>query len=94
MAFPVQTGPDEETTPLLGGDGASKTVRIYESHPKAVALADHCTNEGVTTNGVPEVVKETPFPWTQVSIIMFLQLAEPMTSLVISPVSFMLYWCP
>ncbi|KAG6904579.1 hypothetical protein DXG01_008881, partial [Tephrocybe rancida] len=30
-------------------------------------------------------IKRTPLPWAQFTIVMFLQLAEPLTSQVISP---------
>jgi hypothetical protein len=34
-----------------------------------------------------DVVKRTPLPWAQFSIVLFLQLAEPLTAQVIYPVS-------
>ena len=36
------------------------------------------------------MAKKTPLPWGQLSVVLFLQLAEPLTAQVISPVSFSL----
>ncbi|KAF9648963.1 MFS general substrate transporter [Thelephora ganbajun] len=39
----------------------------------------------INANGGSEVVEKTPLPWAQLSIVLFVQLAEPLTSQVIYP---------
>jgi hypothetical protein len=96
MTTAIPTLPDEET-PLLGGQRVS-AVRITEPEPEfeAATLAGP-SNQGSRTSSIKsktdakglseDVVKKTPLPWAQFSIVMFLQLAEPLTSQVIYPVS-------
>ena len=79
MTVTTSTVPDEET-PLLGGQRISATGRITKSKPAAATLTDP-GNES-------KLIKKTPFPWTQFSIISLLLLTEPLTSQVIYPVSF------
>ena len=62
----------DEESPLLGGQHVSATEEIAESEP----------GNGLKPN------KIIPFPWAQFSIVLFLQLTEPLTSQVIYPVSF------
>jgi hypothetical protein len=94
MPLTIPTGPDEET-PLLGGRQVSDVRSISEQDSEAATLAGP-SNRGSRTSSIkgkananlaPEVVKKTPVPWAQFSIVMFLQLAEPLTSQVIYPVS-------
>ncbi|KAF9790416.1 member of major facilitator multidrug-resistance DHA1 sub-family [Thelephora terrestris] len=92
MPLTIPTGPDEET-PLLGGRQVSDVRSISEQDSEAATLAGP-SNRGSRTSSIkgkananlaPEVVKKTPVPWAQFSIVMFLQLAEPLTSQVIYP---------
>jgi len=94
MTVTTLTVPDEET-PLLGDQRASATVEATEPGSGAATLAGP-SNQGSPTpsvkgkagvNGGSGVVKKTPLPWAQFSIVLFLQLAEPLTSQVIYPVS-------
>ena len=94
MSLTTPTGPDEGT-PLLGGNHVPDLGRISESDSEAATLAGP-SNQGsrapsvkgkTNANPVQERVRKTPLPWAQFSIILFLHLAEPMTSQVISPVS-------
>jgi hypothetical protein len=94
MPLTIPTGPDEET-PLLGGRRVSDVRSISEQDSEAATLAGP-SNRGSRTSSIKgkananlasEVVKKTPVPWAQFSIVMFLQLAEPLTSQVIYPVS-------
>ena len=89
MNLKIQNGPDEET-PLLGGNQVSDVRRISESDSEGATLAGP-SNQGSRTasiEGKPaEVVKKTPLPLAQFYLILFLQLAEPLTAQVISPVS-------
>ena len=90
MATAIPISPDEET-PLLGGQRVSAVGIITEPEPEATAQAgpsnqdSHTSSVGSETN--TNVVKKTPLPWAQFSLVMFLQLAEPLTSQVIYPVS-------
>ena len=72
---------DEETS-LLGGQQVSAIERITESEPRADTLTDP-SNRGSES----KLIKKTPFPWAQFSIVLFLQLAEPFSLLAIYPVS-------
>jgi hypothetical protein len=87
--------PNEET-PLLGGQRALVVGRITEPEPEAAMLAgpESRTNSrtssirsNINAKGQSDVAKKTPLPWGQFSIALFLQLAEPLTSQVIYPVS-------
>jgi len=90
MTVTTPTVPDEET-PLLGDQRTSAT----EPGSGAATLAGP-SNQGSPTPSVKGkadvnrgsgVVKKTPLPWAQFSIVLFLQLAERLTSQVIYPVS-------
>ena len=95
MTVMIQIAPDEET-PLLGSRHVSIPKRTVEPESEAATLAGPSNHTSRTSsiggktnvNGRLEVVKKTPLPWAQFSIILFLQLAEPLTMQVISPVSF------
>ena len=95
MTVVIQIASDEET-PLLGGRQVSAPKRITEPESEAATLAGPSNHTSRTpsiggktnVNGRSKLVKRTPLPWAQFSIILFLQLAEPMTMQVISPVSF------
>ena len=88
------TAPNEET-PLLGDQWVPVTGRIAEPEPEATILASPPNqrngNPSVRTTSSaderPDAVKETPLPWAQLSIILFLRFAEALTAQVISPVS-------
>lgn len=82
MAVTIPTVPDEET-PLLGGQHLSAVARITKFEPGATTLTDP-SNPDAGSN--PK--KTIPLPWAQFSIVLFLQLTEPLTSQVIYPVSF------
>jgi len=95
MTVTTLTAPDEET-PLLHGQHRSAIGGVTEPNSEAVTLAGP-SNQGSRASSVvgktspnrgSGMVKKTPLPWAQFSIILFLQLAEPLTSQVISPVSF------
>ena len=99
MTTTIPVIPDEET-PLLGGQQVPALEVITESESEAATLAGS-PNQGSRTqsvggktnaNGGSEVVKKTPLPWAQFSIVIFLQLAEPLTSQVIYPVSLLFTW--
>ena len=82
MIATIPTAPDEET-PLLGGQQVSTIGEVTESEPGASTLTSP-SNRGSES----KLNKKPPFPWAQFSIVLFLQLAEPLTSQVIYPVSF------
>ena len=81
MIATIPTAPDEET-PLLGGQQVSIIGEITESEPGAATLAGPSNQDSGS-----KLIKKPPFPWAQFSIVLFLQLAEPLTSCVIYPVS-------
>ena len=81
MIVTISTVPDEGPS-LLGGQQVSAIERITESEPRADTLTDP-SNLGSES----KQIKKTPFPWAQFSIVLFLQLAEPFSSLAIYPVS-------
>lgn len=95
MTTTIPTVPDEET-PLLSGQSGPAIGGVTESNSEAATLASPSNQSSRTStirgktspNRESEVVRKTPLPWAQFSIIMFLQLAEPLTAQVISPVSF------
>ena len=70
----ITTVPDEET-PLLGRQQAATLTSLSNPTPSI---------NGETKR---DAAKRTPLPWAQFSITLFLQLAEPLISQVISPVS-------
>jgi len=91
----IPSVPDEETSPLHG-QRRSVIGGVTEPDSEAVTLADP-SNQGSRTSNIigktssnrgSGVVKKTPLPWAQFSIILFLQLAGPLTAQVIAPVSF------
>ena len=77
MAVTTPTVPDEET-PLLGGQRVSAT----KSKP-AATLTDPSKRDPESKPN-----KKTSIPWPQFSILLLLQLVEPLTSQSIYPVSF------
>jgi len=94
MTTTIPTVPDEET-PLLGGQQVPSIGRITESESEATTLTGP-SNQGSRTPSIKgrtnanrgsEAAKRTPLPWAQLSLVLFLQLAEPLTSQVIYPVS-------
>lgn len=92
MTLTIPTEPDE-VTPLLGGNPVSDITNISDPDSEAATLAGSPNQTSrtssikgkVNTDGPTDVVKKTPLPWAQLSIVLFLQLAEPLTSQVISP---------
>ena len=84
------TVPNEET-PLLGGQRHSAVGRAVEPESEVSTLAGSRTPsiKGRSVDGGPDMAKKTPLPWGQLSIILVLELAEPLTAQVISPVSTM-----
>ena len=84
MTVTIQTASDE-VTPLLDGS----EVSANESSSVVAAVAGP-SNQKINANDILEQTKKTPLPWAQFSIILFLELAEPLTSQVIYPVSFTL----
>lgn len=90
MTVTTPTVPNEET-PLLGAQCASEVEGIPGSDSESATMASLSDRDGLTradSDGGAIVVKKTPLPWPQFSIVLFLLLAEPLTSQVISPVSF------
>lgn len=94
MAVTIPTFPDEQT-PLLGGPAVSAAAETSEPSSEAATLAGP-SNRGSRTpsilgkangDGVSEANGKTPLPWAQFSIVLILQLVEPLTSQVIYPVS-------
>lgn len=94
MSLAIQTAPDEQT-PLLGGKNVSATQGVIsvDPDPETATLAGS-SNQSSRAPSIASkadvsdrVIKKTPLPWAQFSIILFLQLAEPLTSQVIYPVS-------
>ena len=95
MTVAIPAAPDEET-PLLSGKIVSAIEgAVTEQGSEAATVAGPSsqvgrtsnTKGGANANGVSEAIKKTPLPWAQYSIVLFLQLAEPLTSQVIYPVS-------
>jgi hypothetical protein len=93
------TNPDDKT-PLLKGEDASDTGKTSIPRPGAVAgppdpgSCVRSIDGEADVNGASKVVKKTPLPWAQLSVVLFLQLTEPLTSEVIYPVSSVLsYSC-
>lgn len=88
-----------EQTPLLSDQRTSAIKGITESESDATTLAAPSGRNSrrssirskTNSNGGSEVVKKTPLPWAQFSIVIFLQLAEPLTAQVIYPVSFFFF---
>ena len=101
MTTTIPTLPGEET-PLLGGQQASAVERITGPEPEAVTLTSpsnrgSCTSSTGGKTNLKEglsAVKRTPLPWAQFSIVLFLQLAEPLTAQVIYPVSSLVAFPP
>ena len=95
MTMTTPTVPDEET-PLLHGEHRSAIGGVTEPDSEVATLAGPSNQVSRASSVVGKtspnrgsgMVKKTPLPWAQFSIILFLQLAEPLTSQVISPVSF------
>jgi len=85
--------PNEET-PLLGGKEAP-TTGLGESRGTRTTGAGLSSQNSYTPGaegrrnayGGPDVFKKTPLPWAQLSIGLFLEAAEPLSSRVIFPVS-------
>ena len=102
MTVAIPTTADEET-PLLGGKSISAIEgAVSEQGSEAATLAGPSSHVGRTSsikgnanaNGVSEAIEKTPLPWAQYSIVLFLQLADPLTSQAIHPVSSTLdCWC-
>jgi len=95
MTMTIPSVPDEET-PLLHGQRRSVISEVTEPDSEAATLAGP-SNQGSRASSIigktnpnqgSGTVKKTPLPWAQFSIVLLLQLAEPLTSQVISPVSF------
>ena len=100
MATAIPTFSDEET-PLLSGQRVPAVKRITEPEPESDSDSETATlagpsNQCSRTSSIKsktkvkeqsDAVKKTPLPWAQFSIVIFLQLAEPLTSEVIYPVS-------
>ena len=85
----------DEATPLLGDQQVLAAVRIVEPEPEAATLVGPSSQGGrmltigdnTNASDGSGAVKKTPLPWAQFSIILVLQLAEPLSSQVIYPVS-------
>ena len=94
MTTATQTAPDEET-PLLGGRQAPTVGRATESESGAATVASPLNQGGRTpsitgktnANGGSEVVEKTSLPWAQLSVVLLLQLSEPMALYGVYPVS-------
>ena len=93
MTVADSTVPNEET-PLLGGNQVSAIEGVISEPDSEAATLEGLSNSSRTPSiaknnatGASEPVKKTPLPWAQFSILLFLQLAEPLTSQVIYPVS-------
>ena len=95
MTLKIPTGPDEET-PLLGGKAVSDIGRTsgpdrrdatLEEPPSLGSRTQSSNGNAADFGGVAEAVKKTPLPWAQLSIVLLSQLAEPLNSQVIYPVS-------
>ena len=84
----IPSVPDEETPPL---HGQHRLVigGVTEPDSEAPTLAGRTSSiiGKTSSNRGSGMVKKTPLPWAQFSIILFLQLAGPLTSQVIAPVS-------
>ena len=93
------TAPDEET-PLLSDQQVSAMGR---SEANAATLISPLNQSGRTVSiegrtdanegSQSDIVKKTPLPWAQLSIVLFMLLAEYLTVQVISPVRPSVYFC-
>lgn len=101
MVVTIPTTPDEETA-LQDRKGVSATGGvILGANPEVVTLELPLSQDSRTPSiegnadacGVSEAIEKTPLPWAQFSVLLFLQLAEPLTSNVIYPVSPTLDYC-
>lgn len=95
MTATILIAPDKET-PLLGGKGVP-AVEVMMSVPSSEAATlvgpssqgswSPSVKGSENASGILEPLKKTPLPWAQFSIVLFFQLAEPLTAQVIYPVS-------
>ena len=89
MTVKIPTAPNEET-PLLGAQRTPEAGGIPGSDSETPTVASLSDQDGLAksdSDGGAITIKKTPLPWPQFSIVLFLLLAEPLTSQVISPVS-------
>jgi hypothetical protein len=100
MNLSIRSVPDEET-PLLGGREVSDVETVPEPDSEAITLAgpSHWSSRTSSlrwkhnSSRSQEAVERTPLPWAQLWIVLVLQLEEPLTAQVISPVSSILgHW--
>ena len=78
----------DERTPLLCSQQVPAIRRVAEPEPEPVPLAGPLNQSSRTPSADrgSDVTNKTPLPWGQLSVVLFLQLAEPLTAQVISPV--------
>lgn len=99
-AMKIPTAPDEET-PLLGCREVQVAAGVvFKPNSEVVTLESSSQNSQTPSikckapaSGVLELIKKTPLSWVQFSILLFLQLSEPLTSNVIYPMSLTLDSC-
>ena len=74
------TDPDDEQTPLLGKiSGPEPDTEPSHRDTPIPPLGGKIDGD--------EPITKTPLPWAQLSMVLLLQLAEPLTAQVIFPVS-------
>lgn len=84
---PLLRQSDDSISTILNSNASStrhsKTYASSSSQERADDIENGLNITKATTN--TKEVEETPVPWRQFSIVLFLQLAEPLTSQVIYP---------
>lgn len=81
---------DEETPLLRSSDDSHDDHDVRYDSPQLTASSSTATLAATATavassSSSKPVREETPLPWAQFSLVLFLQLAEPLTSQVIYP---------
>lgn len=76
---------DEETPLLRTHERDQHDHERYDSFSSSSSTLAIGTVTGCELESAPDSKRETPLDWPQFSLVLFLQLAEPLTSQVIYP---------